>query len=177
MNKLTKPQIAFLKEAAAENGYTCIDRYAPMIKLHELGFVTVSSEGFSTVRAKATKAGRAILATPTPSDVVTDDPFSWCWRHRGSNALGWQWSLEKPTGPSIHLFEVQPLYTRPSPASAAVEVWQGIAQEARFLLDRLEELDDANDAEYIREFEGHVRPPMSRLRRLLPRNNHEGSQS
>jgi hypothetical protein len=59
MNKLTKPQIAFLKEAAAENGYTCIDRYAPMIKLHELGFVTVSSEGFSTVRAKATKAGRA----------------------------------------------------------------------------------------------------------------------
>jgi hypothetical protein len=62
-------------------------------------------------------------------------------------------------------------YTRPSPAPAAVEAWQDIAQEARFLLDRLEELDDANDVEYIREFEGHVRPPMSRLRRLLPRDD------
>lgn len=43
-----------------------------------------------------------------------------------------------------------------------------IEAEARFLLDRLEELDDANDAEYVREFEGHVRPPMTLLRRLLP---------
>jgi hypothetical protein len=67
------------------------------------------------------------------------------------------------------------LATRPSPA--AVDAWQDIAQEARFLLDRLEELDDANDAEYIREFEGHVRPPMSRLRRLLPRHDCEESQS
>jgi hypothetical protein len=63
------------------------------------------------------------------------------------------------------------LTTRPSPTPAAVEAWQDIAQEARFLLDRLEELDDANDVEYIREFEGHVRPPMSRLRRLLPRDD------
>ncbi|MGM4987376.1 hypothetical protein [Tardiphaga sp. 841_E9_N1_2] len=47
-----------------------------------------------------------------------------------------------------------------------------IQHEARFLLDRLEELDDANDDEYVREFEGHVRPSMSRLGRLVPRNEH-----
>lgn len=43
----------------------------------------------------------------------------------------------------------------------------GIAIEARFLLDRLGELDDANDDGYVRDFEGHVRPSMSRLEELL----------
>ncbi len=39
--------------------------------------------------------------------------------------------------------------------------------EAAFLLARLEELDDADDSDYVREFEGHVRPSMSRLRAML----------
>lgn len=41
-----------------------------------------------------------------------------------------------------------------------------LLHEACFLLDRLEELSDAEDMEYVTEFEGHVRPSMSRLRRL-----------
>lgn len=76
--------------------------------------------------------------------------------------------------------EIYPSLSAPvapaAPVAGAPDQWQDIAHEARFLLDRLEELDDANDKEYVREFEGHVRPPMSRLRRLLPRNERVTSQ-
>lgn len=42
-----------------------------------------------------------------------------------------------------------------------------LLHEACFLLDRLEELSDAEDMEYVSEFEGHVRPSMSRLRKIV----------
>lgn len=61
MAKLTNPQIDFLRDAAAINGSTCVDRYKPMIKLRDLGFIEVRDAGFGSVRAIATDAGRAAL--------------------------------------------------------------------------------------------------------------------
>lgn len=62
MAKLTKPQIDFLRDAACTNGTTCVDRYKPMIRLHDLSLIEVRDAGFGSIRAIATDAGRAVLA-------------------------------------------------------------------------------------------------------------------
>lgn len=41
------------------------------------------------------------------------------WRYRHSSWSKWEYDEEKPEGPSIHLFEVEPLYAAPQPAVPA----------------------------------------------------------
>lgn len=38
-------------------------------------------------------------------------PVAWRWRHKGR--IDWQYGEDKPDGPSIHLFDVEPLYAGP----------------------------------------------------------------
>lgn len=42
-----------------------------------------------------------------------------------------------------------------------------LTEEAKFLVARLHELPDADDAEHVQEYQGHVVPSLSRLERLL----------
>jgi Lar family restriction alleviation protein len=69
------------------------------------------------------------VATATPSDAVTDEPFAWVIpgsdtaNDRGFiDAMAWEeGEFSKP------LYAHPPLDTRPSPAPAAVEAWQPIS--------------------------------------------------
>lgn len=47
----------------------------------------------------------------TEPDDWKSKPVAWRWRHKGS--ARWQYGEEEPTGPSIHLFEVEELYSHP----------------------------------------------------------------
>jgi hypothetical protein len=53
---------------------------------------------------------------PTPPSSAPD-----AWRHRHSSWRKWEYTDDKPDGPSIHLFEVQALYAHPQPAGAERE--------------------------------------------------------
>lgn len=48
--------------------------------------------------------------------IAGGNPVAWRMRHGGRGP--WTYADEKPAGPSVHLFEVQPLYAEPHLASA-----------------------------------------------------------
>jgi hypothetical protein len=60
--KLSKAQIALLREAARGGGVTCIERYRPAHKLIEYGLATARVGSFGSQRVEATAAGRAVIA-------------------------------------------------------------------------------------------------------------------
>ena len=73
-----------------------------------------------TITDEALEQIRQIMGRP--------DPVAWRWRH-GSNSL-WHYDNEKPEGPSIHLFTVEPLYAAPPPAQGVREALERIMQRA-----------------------------------------------
>lgn len=58
--KLTKAQRALLEIACTEPT-TCHDRYAPAVKLRELGLITLREGNYGITWAESTPAGRAAL--------------------------------------------------------------------------------------------------------------------
>lgn len=56
-----------------------------------------------------------------PVPQVAVEPVAWRWRH---GTLPWTYALDRPTGPSIHLFQVQPLYASPQPVAQGAGVWE-----------------------------------------------------
>jgi hypothetical protein len=57
------------------------------------------------------------------------EPVAWRWRH--SSSRKWDYAEEKPEGPSIHLFEVEPLYATPSPAALDPVTAEALFMKAR----------------------------------------------
>jgi hypothetical protein len=43
-----------------------------------------------------------------PESEHTPTPVAWRWRQKGRSS--WQYTEDKPDGPSVHLFELEPLY-------------------------------------------------------------------
>jgi hypothetical protein len=61
----------------------------------------------------------AAIAALHPSDspaleagaaVTNAHPIAWRWKPRGAPPYRYEYGAEKPTGPSVHLFDVQPLF-------------------------------------------------------------------
>ena len=72
-----------------------------------------------------------VAAQPAP--IAGLEPVAWRWRH---DAGLWQFAGVEPTGPSAHLFDVQPLYTRSQLEAHA-------AEQVRPLVEALEGLIEA----------------------------------
>ncbi len=79
--------------------------------------------------------GKAILALRTPPAVASpaerEVPIAWRWRHKGHGE--WQHAELKPTGPSIHLFDVEPLFAR-SPSVSGAE-WNAAIERCAELVE------------------------------------------
>lgn len=90
-------------------------------------------------------------------------PFAYAWRWKGSPI----WKLTLTKKPNHHPdIEIKELFAAP----AADDLRAAIIAEGQFLLQRIDEwtgenLTDSN----ARDWDGHVLPPMERLRDLLER--------
>lgn len=58
----------------------------------------------------------AYSAALPPDTEGEAQPVAWRWKHQGAPPYRYEYGAEKPTGQSIHLFDVQPLFASPRPA-------------------------------------------------------------
>jgi len=79
-------------------------------------------DAFVRDQLRETMAERGLcLRTAAPAE---QEPVAWRYRH--SSHREWTYHDSKPSGPSIHLFEVEPLYaTPPAPSDAPGDAAQG----------------------------------------------------
>lgn len=68
----------------------------------------------------------AILRRP-PSPSA--EPVAWRLRHNSSSR--WEYRDEQPNGPSVHLFDVEPLYASPPVSDASRETLEAIIKASR----------------------------------------------
>lgn len=123
-------------------------------------------EQFHGVCLSASEWDAAILAL-TPIEGM-GEPVAWRWEGIGRSGH-WERRITayKPCGASdVHCRNVEPLYLS-TPATAQGDVREALT-EARFLCDRLDELDFSLDMEeFTRLHIGHVDPSHSRLKGFL----------
>ena len=69
-----------------------------------------------------------ILRAQSAALAPQGEPVAWHYRH--SSTFRWTYTDEKPKGPSIHLFEVEPLYAAPAPQTQDIDRLASIWQES-----------------------------------------------